>query len=163
VAKRLSLSITVAVAYESFETHTGSGTVIPTSKTAQGSVSTYLGAAPIVHVLEESQPNVIITSCLTDAALFLGPMVYELGWNWNDLKELAQGTLVGHLLECGCQVTGEYYMHPADQHRDFSFQQLLDVSLPFANISFHGDVYLAKAENSGGEISFRTSAQTTPL
>jgi hypothetical protein len=159
VAKRLSLSITVVVAYEIFETHTGSGAVIPTSKSTQGGVSTYLGAAPIVHVLEESQPNVIITSRLADAALFLGPMVYELGWNWNDLKELAQGTLAGHLLECGCQVTGGYYMHPADQHRDFSFQQLLDVSLPFANISFDGDVYLAKAENSGGEISFRTCAQ----
>lgn len=159
VAKRLSLPITVAVAYEIFETHTGSGSDIPSSKFPQGGVSTYLGAAPIVHVLEESQPNVIITSRLADAALFLGPMVYELGWNWNNWKELAQGTLAGHLLECGCQVTGGYYMHPADQHREFSFQQLLDVSLPFANVSFDGEVYLAKAENSGGEISFRTCAQ----
>ncbi|KAH9329892.1 hypothetical protein KI387_002000, partial [Taxus chinensis] len=122
-------------------------------------ISTYLGAAPIVHALEESQPQVIITTRLADAALFLGPMVYELGWNWNEFDELAQGALAGHLLECGCQLTGGYYMHPADPHRNISFEQLLDVSLPFVDITFDGKVYLGKAENSGGEISFRTCAQ----
>jgi hypothetical protein len=34
-----------------------------------------LGAAPIVHCLEKYQPNVIITSRIADAALFLAPMV----------------------------------------------------------------------------------------
>lgn len=38
--------------------------------------------------------------------------VYELGWNWDDLEQLAQGALAGHLLECGCQLTGGYFMHP---------------------------------------------------
>ncbi|KAG5133983.1 hypothetical protein JHK82_025171 [Glycine max] len=51
--------------------------------------STYLGAAPIVRCLEKYQPN-----------------VYELGWNWDELEHLAQGSLAGHLLECGCQLTG---------------------------------------------------------
>lgn len=37
--------------------------------------STYLGAAPIVECLEKYQPDVIITSRVADAALFLGPMV----------------------------------------------------------------------------------------
>lgn len=37
--------------------------------------STYLGAAPIVECLEKYQPNVIITSRVADAALFLAPMV----------------------------------------------------------------------------------------
>ena len=40
--------------------------------------STYLGAAPIVECLEKYQPDVIITSRVADAALFLGPMVWTI-------------------------------------------------------------------------------------
>lgn len=40
-------------------------------------VSTYLGAAPIVECLEKYQPNVVITSRIADAALFVAPMVWN--------------------------------------------------------------------------------------
>lgn len=101
----------------------------------------------------------IITSRIADAALFLAPMVYELGWNWDDLEHLPQGSLAGHLLECGCQLTGGYFMHPGDKYRDMSFQQLLDLSLPYAEISFDGQVCVAKAEGSGGVLDFSTCAE----
>lgn len=42
-------------------------------------ISTYLGAAPIVECLENYQPDVVITSRVADAALFLGPMVRNHG------------------------------------------------------------------------------------
>eukprot|EP01018_Ginkgo_biloba_P033490 Gb_29112 [translate_table: standard] len=74
VAKGLSLSLTVAIAYEVFEAHEGSASPTMASNFAPGGASTYLGAAPIVRVLEESHPHVIITTRLADAALFLGPM-----------------------------------------------------------------------------------------
>ncbi|XP_068640274.1 uncharacterized protein [Aristolochia californica] len=142
----LGLDLTVSVAYE----------VAPTKS---GGVSTYLGASPIVQCLEKYLPDVIITSRVADAALFLGPMVYELGWNWNDFEQLAQGSLAGHLLECGCQLTGGYYMHPGDEFRDLSFQQLLNLSLPYAEVHFDGRVFVAKADDSGGVLNFRTCAQ----
>ncbi|XP_073123816.1 uncharacterized protein [Henckelia pumila] len=71
-----------------------------------------------------SEKIVIITSRVADAALFLGAMVFELGWNWNELQLLAQGSLAGHLLECGFQLTGGYYMHPGDKYRNMSLQNL---------------------------------------
>jgi hypothetical protein len=37
--------------------------------------STYLGVASIVHCLENGKPQVVITSRVADAALFLAPMV----------------------------------------------------------------------------------------
>ncbi|KAL3349025.1 hypothetical protein AABB24_022264 [Solanum stoloniferum] len=122
-------------------------------------VSVYLGAAPIVECLQNFIPNVIITSRVADASLFLAPMVYELGWNWDDLHLLAQGSLAGHLLECGCQLTGGYYMHPGDKYRDISLQDLLDLSLPFAEVSFDGKVCVAKAESSGGVLNPCTCAE----
>ncbi|XP_022147383.1 uncharacterized protein LOC111016330 isoform X1 [Momordica charantia] len=145
IAESLGLSVSVAVSYEVSVKEPG--------------ISTYLGAAPIVECLEKYHPNVIITSRVADAALFLAPMVYELGWNWDDFPQLAEGILAGHLLECGCQLTGGYFMHPGDRYRSMSFQQLLDISLPYAEISSDGKVYVAKAEETGGLLNFSTCAE----
>ncbi|OIW17024.1 hypothetical protein TanjilG_15770 [Lupinus angustifolius] len=159
IASNLGLSVSVAVAHEVSLTNIGSGFSSEKSYIMEGGISTYLGAAPIVRCLEKYKPNVIITSRLADAALFLAPMVYELGWNWDELVHLAQGSLAGHLLECGCQLTGGYFMHPGDKYRDMSFPQLLDLSLPYAEISLDGQVCVAKAEGSGGILNFNTCAE----
>ncbi|ESW07027.1 hypothetical protein PHAVU_010G096000 [Phaseolus vulgaris] len=159
IADSLGLNVSVAVAHEVSVTNIGSGFSPAKSYFMDGGISTYLGAAPIVRCLEKYQPNVIITSRIADAALFLAPMVYELGWNWDELEHLAQGSLAGHLLECGCQLTGGYFMHPGDQYRDMSFLQLLDLSLPFAEICFDGQVCVAKAEGSGGVLNLSTCAE----
>ncbi|XP_044494743.1 uncharacterized protein LOC123217705 isoform X3 [Mangifera indica] len=159
IAASLGLSVRVAVAHEVSVKGLDSGPSTGKSYIMEGGISTYLGAVPIVECLEKYQPNVIITSRVADAALFLAPMVYELGWNWNDFDQLAQGSLAGHLLECGCQLTGGYFMHPGDKFRDMSFQHLLDLSLPYAEVSCEGEVCVAKAEGSGGVLNFRTCAQ----
>ncbi|XP_077223520.1 propionyl-CoA carboxylase [Tasmannia lanceolata] len=158
VARSLGLDITVSVAYEVALSKSG-GSSCEKSNIMEGGVSTYLGAAPIVQCLEKYKPQVVITSRVADAALFLGPMVYELGWNWNDFQQLAQGSLAGHLLECGCQLTGGYFMHPGDKNRNMPFQQLLEVSLPYAEVGYDGKVCVAKAAGSGGIINFSTCAQ----
>ncbi|WCJ26929.1 hypothetical protein M5689_008710 [Euphorbia peplus] len=159
IACSMGLTISVAVAHELSSNISGSSSQPRKSNVMESGISTYLGAAPIVECLEKYQPNVIITSRIADAALFLAPMIYELGWNWDDLKELAQGSLAGHLLECGCQLTGGYFMHPGDRYRDMSLPSLLDLSLPYAEISFDGQLTIAKAESSGGVLNFSTCAQ----
>ncbi|XP_042964215.1 uncharacterized protein LOC122298508 isoform X1 [Carya illinoinensis] len=162
IAGSLGLRVSVAVAHEVIDTKSGILDHVKgpeKSYLSEGGVSTYLGAAPIVECLEKYQADVIITSRVADAALFLAPMVYELGWNWDDLKQLAQGSLAGHLLECGCQLTGGYFMHPGDKYRDISFPQLLDLSLPYAEISYDGNVCVAKAEGSGGVLNAYTCAE----
>ncbi|KAL2478785.1 hypothetical protein Fot_47799 [Forsythia ovata] len=156
IASRLGMSITVGLAHQSSVSGTGLDDHL---KHIDGDVSVYLGAAPIVECLERYTPNVIITSRVADASLFLGPMVYELGWNWDELQLLAQGSLAGHLLECGCQLTGGYYMHPADKHRNMSFQDLLNLSLPFAEVTFDGTVHVAKAAGTAGVLNFSTCAE----
>ncbi|KAH0866658.1 hypothetical protein HID58_083869 [Brassica napus] len=158
VATHLGLTISVAVAHE-LHSEAGSGSSFGGQYCYEGGASTYIGAAPIVQCLEKYQPDVIITSRVADAALFLAPMVYELGWNWNDLELLAQGTLAGHLLECGCQLTGGYFMHPGDQYRDMAFPLLQDLSLPYAEIGYDGKLCVLKAEGSGGILNTSTCAE----
>ncbi|KAL0309225.1 UNVERIFIED_CONTAM: hypothetical protein Sradi_5864800 [Sesamum radiatum] len=54
-------------------------------KYVDGDVSVYLGAAPIVECLERYTPDVIITSRVADASLFLGPM--DCGWKgWGEIS-----------------------------------------------------------------------------
>ncbi|KAA8520607.1 hypothetical protein F0562_014863 [Nyssa sinensis] len=158
IASSLGINITVGVAHQFAITKSGLDHHLRNDIMDSGS-STYLGAAPIVKCLEKYKPNVVITSRVADAALFLGPMVYELGWNWDELQLLAQGSLAGHLLECGCQLTGGYFMHPGDKYRDISFPCLLDLSLPFAEVSFDGKVCISKADGSGGVLNFSTCAE----
>ncbi|WOL07380.1 hypothetical protein Cni_G16121 [Canna indica] len=157
IANKLGLSITVATIHEVCQET--SGHHFSDKDVLEGGISTYLGAAPIVHCLEMHKPDVVITSRVADAALFLAPMVYELGWNWNDFNQLAQGALAGHLLECGCQLTGGYFMHPGDNYRNFSLEQLLNLSLPYAEIDYKGEVCVAKAEGSGGLLDKSTCAE----
>ncbi|XP_065034539.1 uncharacterized protein LOC135668184 isoform X4 [Musa acuminata AAA Group] len=159
IASKLGLSITTAAVYEVCQEKSGPHLSKKGYGLWDGGISTYLGASPIVQCLERHKPHVVITSRIADAALFLAPMVYELGWNWNDFSLLAQGTLAGHLLECGCQLTGGYFMHPGDKYRKFSLEQLLNLSLPYAEIGYKGEVCVAKAEGSGGLLDNSTCAQ----
>ncbi|KAL8493587.1 hypothetical protein ACS0TY_024679 [Phlomoides rotata] len=155
IASKLGISISVGLAYPSVS-EIGVDNKL---KDIDDDVSVYLGAAPIVECLERHTPDVLITSRVADASLFLGPMVFELGWNWDDLQLLAQGSLTGHLLEYGCQLTGGYYMHPGDRHRKMTFQNLLELSLPFVEVALDGTVCVAKAEGTGGVLNSSTCAE----
>src|SRR5438067_12737925 len=65
----------------------------------------YLGARPLVEALAAGA-DIVLTGRVADAALFLAPMVHELGWRWDEWEKLGQGMVVVHLLECSGQATG---------------------------------------------------------
>ena len=49
--------------------------------------------------------------------------------------------------------------YAADEFRDMPIQQLLDVSLPYAEVTDTGNVIISKLEGTGGELSYATCAQ----
>lgn len=63
----------------------------------------YLGAEPIVEALKQGA-EIVVTGRVADPSLTLAAAIFTYGWSDPDL--LAQGTIAGHLIECGCQVTG---------------------------------------------------------
>src|SRR3546814_12776974 len=78
------------------------------------SANAYRGAAPLVEALAAGA-DVVVTGRVADPSLALAPFIHHHGWSLGDLPRIACGTLAGHLLECGAQVTGGYYADPGVQ------------------------------------------------
>ncbi len=111
----------------------------------------YLGAQPIADALALGADIVVVGRC-SDPALALGPLLHEFGWSLDDLDRIAAGTLAGHLLECGAQVTGGYFADPG-------FKDVPDfgrVGFPIAEITADGAITITKADDTGGLVSHRT-------
>lgn len=111
----------------------------------------YLGARPIAQALAEGADVVVVGRC-TDPALVLGPLVHEFGWAEDDWERLAAGTMAGHLLECGGQVTGAYFADPG--YKDVP--DLARVGFPIAEVEEDGSLVVTKADNTGGLVSAQT-------
>lgn len=115
------------------------------------SAEAYLGADSIVTALENGA-DIVITSRVADPSLFLAPMMYEFKWSADDWDRLAAGSAIGHLLECGAQVTGGYFSDPG--YKDVP--EPWNLAFPIAEVIENGDAVLSKVDGTGGELSLRT-------
>ena len=125
------------------------------------SANVYLGAAGIVDALQQSA-DIVITGRVSDPALALGPLIHEFGWADNDWDLLAGGTLVGHLIECGCQITGATFVDPGRKDSDtlsapgLSASGIARMGYPIAEVSRDGSAIITKPPGSGGLVSLQT-------
>lgn len=123
--------------------------VLPREKIV--SANAYLGAQPIVDALRDGA-RIVITGRVADASLTVAPLMYEFGWEPNDLPKIAAATVAGHLIECGAQVTGGYAT-------DWQQSHLVDVGYPIAEVNESGETIITKPPNTGGCVNFRTVAE----
>ena len=111
----------------------------------------YLGARPVAEALK-LDVDIVLVGRTTDAALVLGPLIHEFGWGETDWDLLASGTLAGHLLECGGQVTGGYFCDPGFK----DVPGMDNLGFPIGEINADGSIVITKAENTGGLVSKAT-------
>lgn len=117
------------------------------------SANVYLGAAPIVEALGEGA-DVVVTGRVADPALTLGPLIHAFGWASDDWHRLGVGTMAGHLLECGAQVTGGYFADPG--FKDVPEPE--NIGFPIASIERDASFVIGKAQG-GGLVDRRTVAE----
>ncbi|CCD86313.1 conserved protein of unknown function [Bradyrhizobium sp. ORS 285] len=129
------------VALDTGDTVTGLGNRIV-------SANAYVGARAIAGALAAGA-DVVITGRAADPALFLGPLIHEFGWAWDDWDRLGQGTVVGHLLECAGQITGGYFADPGVK----DVPGLARLGFPIGEVREDGELIVTKVAGSGGCVT----------
>lgn len=115
------------------------------------SANAYLGADAILPALATGA-RVVITGRVADPSLVVAPLAYRHGWSLDDAARIGQATVVGHLLECGGQVTGGYFADPGRK----DVEGLDELGFPFADVDAEGGAILGKLPGTGGRIDAAT-------
>ncbi|WP_164659614.1 acyclic terpene utilization AtuA family protein [Tropicibacter sp. Alg240-R139] len=116
------------------------------------SMNAYIGAAPIVAALRAGA-DIVITGRCVDSALTLAACMHHYGWQAGDHDLLAAGSLAGHLLECGPQVTGGNFTD-WEQSGDIA-----KIGYPVAEVADDGSMILTKPEGTTGCVTPATCAE----
>ena len=128
------------------------------------SANAYMGTEGILIALEQGA-DVIITGRVSDPAIYMAPVIYEFGWLPDDWDKLAKGTMMGHLLECGGQVTGGYYAVPGNAipgntvPGEKEVPGLGHLGFPIAQISEDGSFFITKVPGAGGIVTVGTCSE----
>ncbi|MDR0880145.1 MAG: DUF1446 domain-containing protein [Clostridioides sp.] len=119
------------------------------------STNVYIGAEGIIEALENGA-DIVITGRVADPALTIGPLRHEFGWNIDEnIYQMGQATLAGHLLECAGQVTGGYFADPGIR----DVEGLERLGFPIVEIDQEGEFTVSKVEGSGGLVTVETCTE----
>lgn len=87
-----------------------------------------------------------MTGRCADSAVVLGPLMHKFGWSDADWNRLSQGSLAGHLIECGPQGTGSNF---TDWREVPGWD---DMGMPIVEVSEDGAFIMTKTPDTGGMV-----------
>jgi hypothetical protein len=83
--------------------------------------------------------------------------MHAFGWRNDDWDRLAAGSLTGHLLECGAQMTGGYFADPPYK----PVAGMADIGYPIAEVEADGRMVVTKPAGTGGRVDRLTVIEQT--
>jgi len=110
------------------------------------SANAYIGAEPIVHLLEQGA-NLVVGGRIADPSLFVAPICFELDCGLDDWSKVGNATVAGHILECGTMATGANYSDPPYR----IVRNQVEFGAPLAEVS-ESEVIFTKLEGTGGLV-----------
>jgi hypothetical protein len=114
----------------------------------------YGGTNAILEALAAGA-DIVITQRAGDSEQFLAPMMHEFGWSSDDWDKIACGLGVGHLAECGAQLSGGYFY-------DGGFKEVPDIhklGFPIVEMDRNGRATITKLPGTGGVINELTAKE----
>ncbi|KUO79028.1 MAG: hypothetical protein APF81_24530 [Desulfosporosinus sp. BRH_c37] len=108
----------------------------------------YIGADMIIEALKNGA-DVVIAGRVSDTALYVGPLMYEFGWEFKEpyWDRIGAAVTIGHLIECAENVTGGL------SGQWDKVKNMAQIGYPIAEVSENGDVLLSKVAGSGGILN----------
>lgn len=108
----------------------------------------YIGADLIIKELKNGA-DMVITGRASDNALYVGPLMYEFGWDFTDQYTdlIAAAVTVGHIIECSACVTGGMSNMWRVSERPW------EIGFPIAEFYENGEALITKTPDSGGIVN----------
>ncbi|EFK08262.1 conserved hypothetical protein [delta proteobacterium NaphS2] len=108
----------------------------------------YTGADEIITELKNGA-DMVITGRVSDNALYVGPLMYEFGWEYTDeyVNQIAAAVTIGHIIECSACVTGGMSNMWKVSERPW------DMGFPILEVFENGDAIVTKTPGSGGIVN----------
>ena len=108
----------------------------------------YIGADKIIGALEQGA-DIVIAGRISDTAVYVGPIMYEFGWDFKEpfWERVGAAVTIGHTIECAENVTGglsSLWNQAKDMAR---------IGFPIAEVYENGDAMITKVPGSGGILN----------
>lgn len=115
------------------------------------SAHAYIGADLIIEALKEGA-DIVIGGRLSDNALYVGPIMYELGLSFEDpdWDKIGAAITIGHIIECGEWVTGGSSNFWEENEEPWN------LGMPIVEFYENCEAIISKTPNSGGQMTVNT-------
>ena len=108
----------------------------------------YVGSEKIIEALQAGA-KMIVAGRISDGAPFVGAMMHEFGWRFEDgyWDQIGAAITVGHILECACFCTGG----GSNQWREAV--DAWKIGFPIAEVNEIPEAIITKAPDTGGIVN----------